>query len=217
MDCRIDVNLPVHPKFLALRDRLGRNAELATIYLWLWVARCCPSGTIQYISRKILAQTVGYEGDPDKWVETLIELKLLDKTDNGSYHVHDWEDHNLFAATAPIRKKSAQKAANIRWEKRRKHKQKQVNNADRICASSEPAYTPSPSPSPNNKEKDVYGEFNNVFLTDDQFAKLKEKFGKDDAWRRIQKLSQYMASKGKHYKNHYATILSWDRRDERKQ
>ena len=52
------------------------------------------------------------------------------------------------------------------------------------------------------------GEFGNVYLTEEELEKLKERFPYD--WQvRIERLSEYVASKGKRYKSHYATILSW--------
>ena len=38
-----------------------------------------------------------------------------------------------------------------------------------------------------------------------------------NALSQIENLSSYMASTGKRYKSHYATILNWDRRDKQKQ
>jgi len=60
-----------------------------------------------------------------------------------------------------------------------------------------------------------YGEFQNVLLTDEEFTKLTEKLGYRTG-AEIEKLSAYMKSKGKRYKDHYATILSWTRRDDGK-
>lgn len=57
-----------------------------------------------------------------------------------------------------------------------------------------------------------HGEYQNVLLTDDDLEKLKAEFPSD--WDlRIQRLSEYMASSGKSYKNHLATIRNWARRD----
>lgn len=58
------------------------------------------------------------------------------------------------------------------------------------------------------------GEFNNVILSDEELKKLKEKFP-NDYKERIEALSVYMKSKGKTYKSHYATVLSWARKEER--
>jgi hypothetical protein len=63
--------------------------------------------------------------------------------------------------------------------------------------------------------KKIYGEFQNVLLKDIEYQKLFERFGEDETKKRIENLSQYIASKGKKYQSHYATILSWERkRDE---
>lgn len=57
-----------------------------------------------------------------------------------------------------------------------------------------------------------HGEYQNVLLSDDDLEKLKSEFPAD--WdQRIQRLSEYMASSGKSYKNHLATIRNWARRD----
>lgn len=63
----------------------------------------------------------------------------------------------------------------------------------------------------NIKEKKYYGEFKNVLLSDEELEKLKNRF--IDYELRIEKLSNYIASKGVKYKSHYATILSWARND----
>ena len=65
----------------------------------------------------------------------------------------------------------------------------------------------------NTDIKREYGEFKNVLLTDDDYKKLEE----INALSLIENLSRYIASTGKRYKSHYATILNWDRRDKQKQ
>lgn len=68
------------------------------------------------------------------------------------------------------------------------------------------------------KEKDTrhkYGAYQNVLLTDEELEKLKAEFPAD--WQeRLERLSEYIASSGKHYKNHLATLRSWARRDKPK-
>ena len=67
------------------------------------------------------------------------------------------------------------------------------------------------------KEKSIkkkrFGAFKNVRLTSKEYEKLINRFGKHDAKQRIENLGEYIASKGKKYKSHYATILNWSRRD----
>lgn len=62
--------------------------------------------------------------------------------------------------------------------------------------------------------KHKYGEYKNVLLTDDELEKLKAEYA--DYLDRIERLSSYIASTGKTYKSHYATIRNWARADAEK-
>lgn len=59
-----------------------------------------------------------------------------------------------------------------------------------------------------------YGEYKNVLLSDEELAKLKAEF--PDWEERIERLSSYIASTGKKYKSHLATIRNWARNDKPK-
>ena len=60
--------------------------------------------------------------------------------------------------------------------------------------------------------KNSYGEFGNVKMTTAEFEKLVQAEGADRANALIEELSSYLASSGKRYKSHYATLLNWGRR-----
>lgn len=68
------------------------------------------------------------------------------------------------------------------------------------------------------KEEDIktvrhkYGQYKNVLLTDEQVEKLKKELPivYEDL---IERLSEYMECSGKPYKNHYAVIKAWARKD----
>lgn len=70
----------------------------------------------------------------------------------------------------------------------------------------------------NNKSKSQkepkhkYGQYDNVLLSDVEYEKLKAEFPCDYEIR-IERLSEYMASTGKSYKSHLATIRCWARKD----
>ena len=67
----------------------------------------------------------------------------------------------------------------------------------------------------NKKEKPQkhkYGQYQNVLLSDDELEKLKTEFPVD--WEeRIERVSEYCASKGVTYKNYLATIRAWARKE----
>ena len=69
--------------------------------------------------------------------------------------------------------------------------------------------SPPPSPKPTRHK---YGMYNNVLLSDEDMEKLQAEFPHDYT-DRIERLSEYIASTGKSYKSHLATIRSWARKE----
>ena len=65
----------------------------------------------------------------------------------------------------------------------------------------------------NNKEKKKFGELKNVFLSDEEMEKLTERFGINTTNKLIFDLSTYIASKGRKYRSHYATLLQWAKKN----
>lgn len=76
---------------------------------------------------------------------------------------------------------------------------------------------PNPNPNPEDARarakptKHQYGMYQNVLLTDADMDALKAEF--PDWENRIERLSEYIESKGAKYKNHLATIRAWARKD----
>ena len=80
----------------------------------------------------------------------------------------------------------------------------------------EESYPDSYPDSSTNRKKAIrhkYGQYQNVLLSDADMEKLKSEFPED--WeQRIERLSEYIASKGAKYKNHLATIRAWARKEQ---
>ena len=72
--------------------------------------------------------------------------------------------------------------------------------AERRGGVTPPAKTKDRTPTP-------VGEMNNVILTEEEYERLKTKYPDIDTL--IDKLSLYIASVGKKYSSHYATLLRW--------
>ena len=101
--------------------------------------------------------------------------------------------------------------------------QKSVDGSADWSADGSPAVVVSEGERDKEKEIDIdnistkkpikhkHGEYNNVLLSDDELEKLKDEF--PDWEERIDRLSSYVASTGKSYKSHYATIRNWARKD----
>lgn len=66
-----------------------------------------------------------------------------------------------------------------------------------------------------NPSRQKYGSYGNVFLTAEEYQKLRADIPNLDIL--IEQLSTYMVSKGKHYQNHAATLRNWATRDKSRQ
>lgn len=77
-----------------------------------------------------------------------------------------------------------------------------------LVRKSDPNVSVNDSVNDSNKK---YGDF--VRLTGSEHAKLVARFGEEGTRERIDRLDNYIGSKGKRYKSHYYTILSWEARN----
>lgn len=63
------------------------------------------------------------------------------------------------------------------------------------------------------QNKNIYGEFKHVLLTDEELEKIKDYFWKDYK-DRIRNLDEYLENNPKkHYENHYLTLRKWARKE----
>lgn len=75
-----------------------------------------------------------------------------------------------------------------------------------------PTQTQNEKPKKQKPVRHKYGQYQNVLLTDEDMTKLQAECPTD--WQeRIERLSEYMASKGAKYKDHLATIRAWKRKE----
>lgn len=135
----------------------------------------------------------------------------------------DWEKWGKLAVSSTIDAKLANQSTS---EKLAILHEKVSNSAEQLAISA----TKVSSPASTQKIKETitkdtiqkkgmpkksYGEFSNVLLTDEEYKKIEQIFGGNGVINWIEELSRGIASKGYKYKNHYATILTWARRDEK--
>lgn len=69
-------------------------------------------------------------------------------------------------------------------------------------------------PNGSKPTRHKYGTYKNVLLSDEELSKLKEEIPSYSDY--IERLSEYVASTGKKYKSHFATIRAWARKDNAK-
>lgn len=136
------------------------------------------------------------------------ERSLLSVKENKAYTINLQDVDTLSADCQQNANTCCQDTAEIRLDKIRLEENSLVE--DNMPDSDEPE-----PPAPDKKPvKHKYGEYQNVLLTDDELQKLKTEYS--DYEDRIERLSSYVASTGKRYKSHYATIRNWARKDAEK-
>lgn len=94
------------------------------------------------------------------------------------------------------------------------YRDKSIENRDYIKESVREKNTHAPTR--QGKEINLYGRYENVILTDKEMETLKSDFPADYC-SMIEHLSEYMASTGKTYKNHLATMERWKKADMKKE
>jgi len=154
-DVRIGTCYPDHPERKKLEKRLGVEGVVSHIDLLCYVARITPNGVLEDMDGEDIALAARWKGDAKEFVDTLVELRLLDKNSE-TYSIHDWLDWNQFAASAPIRSKIARANIRKRWDKKRVIIQQ--DNTDGITDGNTNSNTPSPSPSPEGEGGRGVGE-----------------------------------------------------------
>lgn len=171
-------------------------------------------GTLSHWSNELTALVLGLP------TET-VELVFQRMKHHGLFHaktdtISAWEKRN------PKREREDYSTERVQQFRERKRHETPRNTTKRPEESRIEENTESTFPLPvdppvnihNSKIKHLpFGQFGNVKLTEIEQQKLITKFGNDSALERIEALSEYLSSTGKKYRSHYATILSWDRRN----
>jgi hypothetical protein len=114
-DARISTALPRHPKTVKLRRRLGDTGCWALVCLFLWVAENRHDGNLEALTDEDLEIAAGWVGAGGEFVNALVEVGFLDG-EPGKFRVHDWAEHNPWAASRGRRVEAAKIAACQRWQ-----------------------------------------------------------------------------------------------------
>lgn len=171
IDARISVGLPAHPKTKKLIRRLGEGGAWRLVCLFLWVAQSRPDGDLAGMTGEDIELAADWQGDEGAFIKALLEVGFLDGNEC-LYSIHDWKEHNPWAAGADARAEKAKWLALCKHHGRAKAAELMPEYAARLnrdadskleaqekdadsCSSSatsmqvaENSSAPSPSPSP---------------------------------------------------------------------
>ena len=196
----------------------GNNIVLIWVMLLTMAGRCNSGGMIFLTENipytpKMLADELDFEENTVQLALASLEKLNMIVADNGFFSIAGWDEYQNIEGMEKIREQNRIRQAKF------KAKQKELpgNVTDNVTVTEGNA-TDIDIEEDKDKEKDKkklrkhkYGEYSNVLLSDEELEKLKTEFS--DWQERIERLSSYMASTGKPYKNHLATIRNWAKKD----
>lgn len=199
----------------------GNNIVLIWVMLLTMAGRCNAGGMIFLTENipytpKMLADELDFEENTVRLALDALERLGMVVADNGCFAIASWSEHQNIEGMDKIREQNR-----IRKQRQRAkaalpescHVTSRDSHATDIDIDKELDKEKEELPKGNSKKpsKHKYGEYGNVLLTDDELDKLKSEYS--DWEDRIERLSSYVASTGKSYKSHYATIRNWARKD----
>lgn len=114
-DIRVKVGWFDSRKCKRLQAQLKDKGVICLMRLWCRVATERSRGVLYDMDNTDIAAEAGWpEKDADRFVNTLINLKLIDRTDDGLV-MHEWPEHQGWAYETEDRSRKASNNANKRW------------------------------------------------------------------------------------------------------
>lgn len=171
--------------------------------LVIWCKLLCLAGIINDFGKIYITDKIPYDNDSlsvelnrptvivSDALSALRSMGMIEDCDGG-LKITNWEEYQNTEKLGIIREQNR-----LRKQRQREREQEEKERKEQTD---------------QKKEKHKYGSLKNVLLTDEEFTKLQNRF--EDIDERIERLSLYISSSGKSYKSHYATILSWAKKDE---
>ena len=154
-------------------------------------------------------------------LQTLASFNMIDLNSDGVIAIANWEKHQNIEGMEKVREQNRLR------KQRQREKQKLLSDQARQSRDSHATDIDkeleldkeikrkkdvAPSKTKAKPTRHKYGEYKNVLLSDEQLEKLKKEFPAD--WEaRIERVSSYCESTGKSYKNYFATIKNWAKKD----
>lgn len=152
-DVRISVGLRNHRKTKRLRRQLGAGACWSLVCLFLYAGDERWTGDLSGMTDADIEEEAAWDGEPGAFVSALLEHRFL-IGEPGARAIHDWQEHNPYAASKGQRIEKGKQAAAARWEKKNPAKSKGVDATSMPSACREHATTiaeqcpPAPAPAP---------------------------------------------------------------------
>ena len=193
----------------------GNNIVLIWVMLLTMAGRCNASGMIFLTENipytpKMLADELDFEENTVQLALQVLEQLNMITTNQGFFSIAGWEEYQSVDRMEKMREQNRLR------QKKWYDKQRMLPNVSPNANLTQPNATDidievDKDIDKKNNIRHKYGEYKNVLLSDADMEKLQSEF--TDWQERIERLSAYIASTGKRYKNHLATIRNWARKE----
>jgi len=182
---------------------------------------------VDYIANFQIVEATGLcKAVVSRTLHSLNDMKLIDRKGKYIGFQKDWEQWQKLAVLSTVQELAEQSTLSSKLAEQSTNKSLQNSQPELAVLSTELAIssTKVSSPRVTQKKKETIqkklykrkGEFQNVLLTDEDYQKLIDKLGETKTKEWIEELSFGIESKGYKFQSHYATILNWVRREQKK-
>lgn len=113
-DVRIATGLRNHRKTKRLKRLLGADGCWSLVCLFLWAGEQRWTGDLVGLTDDDIEEEAGWDGARGALIAALIEVRFL-VGDEGYRAIHDWQEHNPYAASKGARIDKSKRAAKARW------------------------------------------------------------------------------------------------------
>ena len=163
---------------------------------------------IPYTAQMIATLTRHQIGTVERALEIFRQLGLVEQLDSGAFYMTDIELMIGQSSTEAERKRAARLENKVLLPPRTKGGHLSDIRPPEIELEKEIEIEKERELKPGRAAPAAYGRYKNVILTDTELSELKAEL--PDKWEYyIDRLSGYIASTGRKYKNHAATIRRW--------
>ena len=210
----------------------GDSIVLIWVMLLTMAGRCNAGGMIFLTENipyttKMLADELDFEENTVQLALGALERFGMVTMDGDYFAIAGWEEHQNIEGLDKIRAQNRLRQAKFKQKQRLLQDNVTGNVTDNVTVTqgnatdidiereleieSDISVSNDTVAKPPKVVRHKYGEYQNVLLSDEEMEKLKEEL--PDYLERIERLSSYIASTGKSYKSHLATIRNWARKD----
>ena len=103
IDFRVKPGFFTHFKTGRLESALGYEGVVKLLNLWGWATENRPSGVLTGMNSDDIEFAIGWKKQRGSFVSALVKIGWLDTSDDGTFCLHDWQEHNPWVVSAPLR------------------------------------------------------------------------------------------------------------------